>query len=236
VPGADTPFNLDAADARVVPPSSRDLIGALAGAAGQEALAGRVADTSSSAYGFASAVSKPAGSLQLGVLLADLEMSVRANDRDKVLDACTALAQGLVNLDAGADLVMAVLNLRAAVHNDVPLQSINRASLPLIRPFLESFVSDEGDLLYLRLGEWSESLYLSAKVAQEGSSESLDQLLKTAGLADTFAQQLKARGSVPAGVYTQLDTLAEIGRKTALSPRDYAAAANATERLQALIG
>jgi hypothetical protein len=107
-----------------------------------------------------------------------------------------------------------------AVHNDVPLQSINRASLPLIRPFLESSVSDEGDRLYLRLGEWSESLYLAAKVAQEGSSEALEQLLKTAGLAHYFAQQLKARESVPAGVYTQLDTLTEIGRKSALSPRD----------------
>jgi hypothetical protein len=49
--------------------------------------------------------------------------------------------------------------LRPVVHNDVPLESINRASLPLIRPFLESFVSKESDPLYLHLGEWSESLY-----------------------------------------------------------------------------
>jgi hypothetical protein len=218
----------------IMTPSSRILVGALTQATDAKTVAGFIGQTTASSYGFTAGISKDKGSFQLGVLLADLEASVRAGDEEKVLSACDALAQGLVYLGAGEEMVAAVLNLHAAIYNKVDLAAINRASLPVIRPFIEAFVTQEGNPLYLRFGEWVESMRFIANLGAAGKGEKIGEFAKTVKLADYFAAQLKET-QAPAGVLTGLQELQTLLDKPEPSVRDYASAVRTLDNLKALV-
>jgi hypothetical protein len=209
-------------------PSSREMIAVLAKQTDPVRISALIKDQGPAAYAFSAGVSREKGSVMLGVLLADLEIYVRAQDQEKVLAAATALIEGLVELGVDQALFTAVMNLRAAIHNKVPLTAINQATMPVLRPFIEAFVEEGGLLLYMRLGEWIESMYLVASIG-----DSAINLMKMGILADFFAKELTGE-DVPQGIKEKLKILSSLAQKSSLTVRDYRTAREAALSIKTL--
>ena len=119
---------------RVIPPSARTMIGGLSKSVDAKFLAAQIKETSSTAYGFVTGISREKGSFKLGVLMTDIEATLRANEREKVSKAVRALTDGLSKLGAPLPLITSVVNMGAAINSGVDLEAIHKASLPVIRP------------------------------------------------------------------------------------------------------
>ena len=195
---------------KMILPSARSMVKAAEKAMGAASLAANVKDTSAKAYGFTTGISEEKGSFKMGVLMADLEATVRAGEREKVTKAVGALGEGLARLGAPLPLLTAVVNLGSAVHGGVDLSAVNRASLPIIKPIIEDFVAREGKMSYMRLGEWVESTRLALMAAETDKIEAAEQFLKGYNLAGYFVEEFKEKG-VPKAVFSSLQELSAIG-------------------------
>jgi hypothetical protein len=204
---------------RVLPPSARMMIGGLSKSIDVKVLAAQIKDTSSTAYGFTTGISEEKGSFKLGVLMADLEATIRAGDREKGSKAMRALADGLSKLGASLPLITSVINMSAAISSGVDLEAINKASLPVIRPFIEDFISKEGKMTYLRLGEWVEATRIAALAGEQGNMEMAANFIKQVNIADYFLMELKEKG-LPQGVIDSLKTMAELGKNKEIGQKE----------------
>lgn len=204
---------------RVIPPSARTMIGGLTKSIDVKILAAQIKDTSSMAYGFTTGVSKEKGSFKLGVLMADLETTVRANDKEKVSKAVRALGEGLSQLGAPLPLITAVFNMGAAINSGVDLQAINKASIPVIRPFIEDFISKEGKMAYLRFGEWVQAMRLAALAGEQGKMEMAANFIKEVNMADYFLAEFKDKG-LPKGVMDSLKGIATLGKAKEIGEKE----------------
>ena len=220
---------------RVLPPSARMMIGGLSKSIDVKVLAAQIKDTSSTAYGFTTGISEEKGSFKLGVLMADLEVTARAGDREKVSKAVRALADGLSQLGAPIPLITSVINMGAAINSGVDLQAINRASIPVIRPFIEDFISKEGKMTYLRLGEWVESTKLAALAGEQGKMEMAAAFIKEVNLADYFMTELKDKG-LPQGVMDSLKTIAGFEKEKEIGPKEVGATLKAVNTIFEIMG
>jgi hypothetical protein len=193
-----------------------------------------IAAAQDSSYGFASGISPERGSFRLGVLLADFQVAAQAGDKIRTIEAAKALSMGLAALDAPPALLQSAMNLTAALQRNVSLEAIAELARPLLLPHIKAFVQSEGQLTYLYLGEWTETVYLAASVgAQEGSAAKVP--VDLAGGAATFAKQLgKVEGTPPGAV----KALEEIGVAAVKDPgtREMQALQRATETLKGLMG
>lgn len=196
---------------RVIPPSARTMIGTLLKSVDAKVLAAQIKDTSSIAYGFTTGISEEKGSFKLGVLMADIEATIKADDREKVSKAVRALADGLSQLGAPLPLITSVLNMGAAINSGVNLQAVDKASLPLIKPFIEDFIRKEGKMAYLRFGEWVEATRIATQAEEQGKMELVAEFIKEVNMADYFLMELKDKG-LPKGVIDSLKTIAEFGK------------------------
>lgn len=220
---------------RVLPPSARMMIGGLSKSIDAKILSAQIKDTSSTAYGFTTGISEEKGSFKVGILMADLEATVRAGDREKVLKAMRALTDGLSKLGAPLPLVTAVINVGAAINSGVDLQAINKASLPVIRPFIEDFISKEGKMAYLRLGEWVEATRLAAVAGEQGKMEMAASFIKDVNLSDYFLTELKQKG-LPKGVRDSLKTMAELGKSKEIGSNEVRATLKAVNTILEVMG
>jgi hypothetical protein len=220
---------------RVMAPSSRMMIGDLSKSMDAKTLAAQIKDTSSVAYGFTTGISEEKGSFKLGVLLADLEATVRAGDREKVSKAVRALSDGLAQLGAPLPLITAVINTGAAINSGVDLKAINRASIPVIRPFIEDFIQKEGKMTYLRLGEWVESTKLAALAGEQGNMDAAAAFIKEINFADYFMTELKDKG-LPQGVIDSLKTIAGLEKEKEIGPKEVRATLRAVNTIFEIMG
>jgi hypothetical protein len=220
---------------RVMAPSSRMMIGGLSKSVDVKILAALIGDTSSVAYGFTTGISEEKGSFKLGVLMADLEATVRAGDREKVSKAVCALSDGLAHLGAPFPLIAAVVNMGAAINSGVDLQAINKASLPVIRPFIEDFIHKEGKMTYLRLGEWVESTKLAAQAGEQGKMDMAAAFIKEVNFADYFMMELKDKG-LPQGVMDSLKTIAGLEKEKEIGPKEVRTTLRAVNTIFEIMG
>lgn len=215
---------------KVIPPSARMMVGGLSKSVDAKTLAAQVKDTSSTAYGFTTGISEEKGSFKLGILMADLEATIRGGDKDKVSKAVRALAEGLGQLGAPLPLITSVINMGVAVNSGVDLQAINRASIPVVKPFIEDFIQKEGKMAYLRLGEWVEATRLAAS---QGNIEVAIDFVKGVNLADYFLTELKG---LPQGVVDSLKEMAELGKKKDIAEKDVKTALKAVNTIFEIMG
>lgn len=220
---------------KVMAPSSRMMIGELSKSVDVKTLAAQIKDTSSIAYGFTTGISEEKGSFKLGVLMADLEATIRAGDREKVSKAVRALSDGLAQLGAPLPLITSVINLGAAINSGVDLQAINRASIPVIRPFIEDFIKKEGKMAYLRLGEWVEATKLAALAGEQGKMEMAAAFIKEVNFADYFMTELKDKG-LPQGVIDSLKTIAGLEKEKEIGPKEVRATLKAVNTIFEIMG
>jgi len=220
---------------RVLPPSARMMIGGLSRSIDVKVLAAQIKDTSSIAYGFTTGISEEKGSFKLGVLMADLEATIRAGDREKVSKAVKALADGLSQLGAPLPLIAAVINMGAAINSGVDLMAINRASIPLIRPLIEDFIQKEGKMTYLRLGEWVESTKLAALAGEQGKMDMASAFIKEVNFADYFLTELKDKG-LAQGVIDSLKTIAELEKEKEIGPKEVRTTLKAVNTIFEIMG
>ena len=220
---------------RVLPPSARMMIGGLSRSIDAKVLAAQIKDTSSVAYGFTTGISEEKGSFKLGVLMADLEATIRAGDTEKVSKAVRALTDGLSKLGAPLPLITSVINMSAAINSGVDLEAINKASLPVIRPFIEDFISKEGKMTYLRLGEWVEATRLAALAGEQGRMEMAANFIKEVNLADYFLAELKDKG-LPKGVMDSLKGIAELGKGKEIGEKEVRATLKAVNTIFEVMG
>jgi hypothetical protein len=196
----------------VIPPSARMMIGGLSKTVDSKLLASKITDTSSTAYGFTTGVSKEKGSYQLGVLMADLETSIRAGDKDKSIKACDSLIKGLGKLGASMPLITAVINLNAAVNSGVDLGAINKGALPVVKPFIEDLIHSQGNMAYLRFGEWVESTKLALQVGQEKDMKLASEFVKEVNMSEYFLTVFKGK-DLPKGIFKSLEKMEALGDK-----------------------
>jgi hypothetical protein len=196
----------------VLKPSARAMIGALSKMDDLKIFASKIKDTKTSAYGFSSGITKEKGSFKLGILMADLEVTLRSGDKGKTLDAIKSLIQGLEKLGAPESLLIAAINLNAAVQSGIDLKSINKASIPLIKPFIEEFIQKEGKMTYLRFGEWVETTKLTTEGANQQTALTF---IKDMNLAETFLKEFK-EDQMPKGVFTSLNAIAQLNSTLAI--------------------
>jgi len=220
---------------RVLPPSARMMIGGLSKSIDVKVLAAQIKDTSSVAYGFTTGISQEKGSFKLGILMADLEATIRANDREKVSKAMRALVDGLSKLGAPLPLITSVINMSAAINSGVDLQAINKASLPVIRPFIEDFISKEGKMTYLRLGEWVEATRIAALAGEQGKLQMAADFIKEVNMADYFLAELKDKG-LPKGVIDSLKGIAELGKVKEIGEKEVRATRKAVDTIFEIMG
>lgn len=220
---------------RVIPPSARTMIGGLSKSIDVKILAAQIKDTSSTAYGFTTGISKEKGSFKLGVLMSDLETTVRANDREKVSKAVRALGEGLSQLGAPLPLITAVINMGAAINAGVDLQAINKASIPVIRPFLEDFIQKEGKMAYLRFGEWVQATRLAALAGEQGKMEVVVNFIKEVNMADYFLAELKDK-SLPKGVIDSLKGISELGKVKEIGGKEVRSTRKAIDTIFEIMG
>ncbi len=220
---------------RVLPPSSRVMIGGLAKSFDVKILAAQIKDTSSTAYGFTTGISEEKGSFKLGVLMADLEATIRANDREKVSKAVRALSDGLSQLGATLPLIISVTNLSAAINSGVDLQAVNRASLPLIRPFVEDFISKEGKMNYFRFGEWVEATRLATLTGEQGKVKPAVDFIIGVNMADYFLIEFKDK-NLPKGVIDSLKGIAALEKAKEIGEKEVRATRKAIDTIFEIMG
>ncbi|MBT0895056.1 hypothetical protein KI811_14680 [Geobacter hydrogenophilus] len=214
----------------VVPPSSRVLVKGATKSAGAKRLAKGVKAASAKAYGFTTGVSEEKGSFKLGILLADLETTLLAGDKDKSLKAVDTLAEGLTALGAPTPLVISVVNIKAAITGGTDLKAVSAASMPVLRPFLDDFVKKEGKTAYQKLGEWTESTRLALLASQQQKSNLAGNFLNGVNMASYFLEEMKGL-NLPQGATDGLTSLAAL-EKTKITGAEVKAALKALAAIQ----
>lgn len=220
---------------RVLPPSARMMIGGLSKSVDVKFLAAQINDTSSTAYGFTTGISEEKGSFKLGILMADLETTIRAGDREKVSKAVRALANGLSKLGAPLPLITSVINMGAAINSGVDLQAINKASLPVIKPFIEDFIHKEGKMAFLRLGEWVEATRIAALAGEQGKMQAAVNFITEVNMADYFLAEFKDKG-LPKGVIDSLKMIAELGKNKEIGQKEVRTTLKAVNTIFEIMG
>jgi len=217
-------------------PSSTMLVGEMSKSVDATFLASKISDAAPDvAYGFTSSVSEEKGSFKLGVLLADLKVSLNAGDRDRVTKAVRSLSAELVQLGASVPMVTSVVNLSTAVKAGMDLDSIRKASLPVLEPFIEDFIEKQGKMIYLRIGEWTESTRLAALAGEQGKTKAISDFVKEINPAEYFISELKDKGTPP-GAINSLKVLAEMKSKEKIGQREIKSALKAVNTIIQIMG
>lgn len=196
---------------KVIPPTSRALISGSCTGQSCKVMATGVKKASGKAYGFTTGVAKDKGSFKLGVLLADLEVSLAGDDRQKAVAAATTLAEGLKSLGAPVSMIRSVGNLAIALQSGADLKATSKVSTQLLKPFIDEFVAKEGQTDYLRLGEWVES---SRLILQASKGNTGVEFLNGENWAAYFTTTLKDK-NLPQGAVDALKALAEMEKNPA---------------------
>lgn len=213
-------------------PSSSLMVGAVVEANGAARMAAQLPkEESATAYGFAAAgITKEQGSFCLGVLMTDLKVALQANDQVRTTAAIDALVTGLQQLKASEPLLRATLQLGAAHHAGMGTDALRRLGLPMIEPFIEAFVEQEGLVVHLRLGEWVESVRLALASADESKPAAATLLLTQMNPAAFFLSALQNAG-LPAGGKAALETLKALANEPKLSNAHITQARTAVEQI-----
>ncbi|MBF0496954.1 MAG: hypothetical protein HQK58_10345 [Deltaproteobacteria bacterium] len=192
-------------------PTSDEVFGSVAGKVSAKQLAANTGGTGATAlYGFSTGVSKEKGSFKLGVLLADVTITLKANDKEKSKAALKALIDGLGKLRAPAEMIESFSNLNGAMAQATDVKVLADAVVPIMRPFINKFVTEQGMLEYLTLGEHCEGIKLVASRADANNIKELQAALVQPEAAQNFVDMLSKKPGTPEGVTKALNELAAL--------------------------
>lgn len=212
----------------VILPSSATLIQYASKAFNGGSMAVGIRENGGAAYGFGAGVGKDSGSFKLGVLQADLEISLLGDDRARAAVAASALQDGFAHLGAPLPLLTAAMNLGSSIGEGLDMNALARGALPVLRPFVDDFAKKEGLLNYVRFGEWAECTRLILLAAKSGQVKFGEEFLATVTMAGYYEGQLKG---LPPGVVQSLKQVDELSRKKGLTADDLAEGANLMQKI-----
>ncbi len=219
----------------IMPPSARVMLRDASKVIVAKQFASNLKGDNSKLYGFTTGVSPEKGSFKLGVLMADLEAAVRGGAPKEALKAIQALNKGLATLGAPMSMIAAVANMGVAIRSGVALEAMEKASLPVIKPFIEEFIKKEGKMAYLRFGEWAESVRLVLQSSGKGQGKIAQDFLKSYNYAGYFLEEFKNKDLAP-GAVSSLKDLARIANSDLFGERESRTALKAIDNIFMIMG
>lgn len=165
------------------------------------------ADKTSGVFAFASGVNPVSGSIKLGVVLAGLDAAVKAGDLERCRIQGRNLLSLLRELGAPEATLLACCSLQE-VFKDGDLAAARKAGLPVLRPVIDGFVSQEGRLVYFRLGQWAEATRLVVTASTADAAKTMTLVRQFDG-SSFFAGQ-KQTQDLPKGAVEALSKIAQI--------------------------
>ena len=158
--------------------------------------------------------------VRTGVILADLLLTVKGAEKEKLGKHLGDIKQGMAELGAGSDIGATIDDLDARIQNDSvsrddlvkELDELSGAIIPEIE-----YEAGERSVPLIQAGSWLEGANLvAAALIESGNFESATTLLKQPAVVSYFQSYVKTEGQdkAPSEVIAQLETtlatLAEI--------------------------
>ncbi len=184
-------------------------------------------------YEFSTAISEEQGSFLIGALMADMQVALLSGKQLEAIKAVEALQTGLSSVGGGKGFLLSLSSLRQTItRQDIDLGMVRRDILPVLTPFINSLISEQGNQNYFQLGSWTESMILAFSAKNDHGK--LQSYFNSFKLADYFLDNLPA--SVPPGAQKALKKLAELQSKNELTPRDLSDVSKILSQLKDLLG
>lgn len=189
--------------------------------------------------------------VRTGVVLADMLLTVKTAEKDKLIERITAVRTGMKQLNGGSDIdaVLADIEERVkadAVQRDELLQEFEEISGAVI-PELK-FNGNERIVPLIEAGSWLEAAHLvakavkEAKVVKDGEASVADDLLKQPEVVGFFIKYVKTDGAekAPEQITQKLEesltTLKDLAAKEApLTNEDIDSVVKVTQDVLALL-
>lgn len=162
---------------------------------------------------FASGVDPIKGSVRLGTVLAGLDAAIGAGDLPRCRAQTMQMLALMRELGASEAMMLSCGNL-LEVFKDGDLDAARKAALPVLRPFIDAFVEQEGRLAYYRMGQWAEATRLIVTASSADPAETLA-LVRRFDASAFFAGQEQMK-ELPQGALASLEKIAEIQKRPSL--------------------
>ena len=168
--------------------------------------------------------------VRTGVILADLLLTVKGAEKEKLGQHLTDIKQGMSELGAGSDIGATIDDLNNRIQNDAvsrddlvkELDELSGAIIPEIE-----YEAGERSVPLIQAGSWLEGSNLVAgALIESGNYASATTLLKQPAVVEYFQSYVKTEGQdkapseVIAQLETTLDTLAEVCSHETISEED----------------
>ncbi len=168
--------------------------------------------------------------VRTGVVLADMLLTVRKADKDRLVAQFGQIKQGMGELGAGSDIAATIDDIVGRVQNDAvsrdelvkELDELSGAMIPEIE-----YEAGDWAVPLIQAGSWLEGSNLVASALRaSGTYDNATDLLKQPAVVSYFLKYVhtegadKAPSQVVAQLETTLNTLAEICAKPTISEED----------------
>ena len=176
--------------------------------------------------------------VRTGVVLADMLLTVRKADKDKLVSQFGQIKTGMAELGAGGDIAATIDDIVGRVQNDAvsrdelvkELDELSGAIIPEVE-----YEAGDWAVPLIQAGSWLEGSNLVAGALKTaGTYDKATDLLKQPSVVDYFLQYVRTEGSdkAPSQVVAQLEktllTLKEICAKPTLGEDDVVTIQSAT--------
>ncbi len=176
--------------------------------------------------------------VRTGVVLADMLLTVRKADKDKLVAQFGQIKVGMAELGAGGDIAATIDDIVGRIQNDAvsrdelvkELDELSGAIIPEVE-----YEAGDWAVPLIQAGSWLEGSNLVAGALKTaGTYDKATDLLKQPSVVDYFLQYVRTEGSdkAPSQVVTQLEktllTLKEICAKPTLGEDDVVTIQSAT--------
>ncbi len=176
--------------------------------------------------------------VRTGVVLADMLLTVRKADKDKLVTQFGQIKAGMAELGAGGDIAATIDDIIGRIQNDAvsrdelvkELDELSGAIIPEVE-----YEAGDWAVPLIQAGSWLEGSNLVAGALKTaGTYDKATDLLKQPSVVDYFLQYVRTEGSdkAPSQVVTQLEktllTLKEICAKPTLGEDDVVTIQSAT--------
>jgi hypothetical protein len=189
------------------PPSSAQMVAALAKNTDAKSLSNSVKDEALFSYGFGSGMPLEKISFRVGVCLTDLDISLMAEDKPKSLKVIKGMISTLQPVEGSAGVISFYKDISAKIEESVsPKEFFGKSEK------IEQFFKDKGVLLYLKFGEWTEAGRIGAPTKNR---EFFD-----IRAADYFIENLRGK-DLPQGLFTSLNEIKGVISKDVITEKDF---------------
>jgi hypothetical protein len=183
--------------------------------------------------------------VRVGVVMADLVLTIKTSDKALKLDRLQRLKSGFAKLGAGNDVALTIDELsknieNESVSNDDLLMQFDELSGVMV-PELE-YEAGEWVVPLIQAGSWLEGSYLvSSAIIKEGAYSKASDLLRQPEVAEYFLKYVQREGKAkaPDAVVEQLEktllSLKTIANKEVISEADVKSIQTSTQKVLTLL-